>query len=143
MNFLQNFSSSLLGYFSRTFIYYHFIVSGIFGLGYALFIKNYQFNSLDVYRFLPIVFTFSLFMVGIQYVLNGNSELTFKRVIRIFLKGCIGSILGIGLLVSWFFFEEEYKNGYFSLAFSIVTIQAILLYILVTISDWLLQGQTK
>ncbi|MEB8675362.1 hypothetical protein P4H08_18935 [Bacillus cereus] len=143
MKFLEKFSSSLIGYYSRKFIYFHFVVFGIFGLGYELFLKNFQISRLDVYSFLTIVFTLSLMVIGMEYIVYGNSKWTFKRVIRTFFRGCIASTLVLGLANSWFFFQDVYKNGYYSLAFNIATIQAIVLYIVVSLADKILKHQNE
>jgi TRAP-type C4-dicarboxylate transport system permease small subunit len=67
--------------------------------------------------------------------------LDIKKIIRSFANASISIILVLGLLISWDFFNEEYKDGYFALAFSIATIQGIVLYILVSISDIILRNQ--
>ena len=86
------------------------------------------------------IFILSLVVVGMNYVMHRNSTWTFKNH-TLFANASISIILVLGLLISWDFFNEEYKDGYFALAFSIATIQGIVLYILVSISDIILRNQ--
>lgn len=141
MGQLQKFSSSFIGYYSRTFIYFHSIVFGLFGLGYLLYLIDFQIARPDIRSFFMSIFILSLVVVGMNYVMHRNSTWTFKKIIRSFANASISIILVLGLLISWDFFNEEYKNGYFALAFSIATVQGIVLYILVSISDIILRNQ--
>ncbi|PDY14149.1 hypothetical protein COO16_04085 [Bacillus pseudomycoides] len=143
MNFLQKFSSSLIGYICRTFINVHSVVWGIFGLGYILYLKNFHLTKQDIYSFSTIVFISSIVITYLYYSMHSFSKWTFKRIIRVYFNNCIGIILALGFLTTWYFFQGEYKNGYFSLAFNIATVQAIVLYFLAFISDTILRNQNE
>ena len=59
MSLLQKLSSSFIGYYSRTFIYFHSIVFGLFGLGYLLYLIDFQITRPDIRSFYVYIYTFT------------------------------------------------------------------------------------
>ena len=56
MGLLQKLSSSFIGYYFRTFIYFHTIVFGLFGLGYLLYLIDFQITRPDIRSFFMSIF---------------------------------------------------------------------------------------
>lgn len=143
MNVLQKFSSSFFGVYCRKFLVFHIAVFALFGWGNIFYLRGSQIDIKTIYNF-GILMLITVFVMTLFYWLTHlESKWTFKRFLYLIRAVLIGTIAGFGFLVSWSFLGTEYKDGYFALAFNIATIQAIVLYILISITDKILKNQME
>lgn len=143
MNFLQKFSSSFFGVYCRKFLVFHVAVFALFGWGNIFYLRGSQLDIKTAYNFGILTFITVFVMTLFYWITHLESKWTFKRFLYLIRAVLIGTIAGFGFLISWSFFGTEYKDGYFALAFNIATIQAIALYIVVSLTDKILKHENE